>query len=161
MLVIRLYHVYSSTNARLPPPTYPSKPKCSSASNMSIQAFDTHLPPPLSPFKSKCSLSASTMSIQAGTLVSHLCCHHLSLNTHHLPPPCLFEHKCLSSTSTAPFEPKRSSSASTIYSSANACLPPLPGPCHLEHYVVYIWYCCSLQNIYIVLPLILNDWSVR
>ena len=102
MLIIHVYHVYSSTNAHLPPPAYPSKPKCSSASNISIQVFDTHLPSPLSPFKPKCSLSASTMSIQASTLVSHLCCHHLSLNTHHLPPPCLFEHKCLSSTSTVP-----------------------------------------------------------
>ena len=67
------HHVYSSANARLPPPMYPFEPE--------------HSP------------SASTISIRAQMLVSHLQCTHSSPNACH-PPPCLFEHKCSSATST-------------------------------------------------------------
>ena len=108
-----LHHVYSGTNTRFPPPSPQIEPKCSSPTSVVSIGAQTPPPPPC-PFKLKHSPSASTMSIQAQILISHL--HQLerlpsastmsiraqtlvshlhrvysSLNTHHPSQPLPFE----------------------------------------------------------------------
>ena len=66
-----LHRVYSSANARFPPPSPQIEPECSSPTSVVSIGAQTPPPPPC-PFKLKRSPSASTMSIRVQTLVSHL-----------------------------------------------------------------------------------------
>ena len=66
-----LHRVYSGTNTRFPPPSPQIKPECSSPISVVSIGAQTPPPPPC-PFKLKHSPSASTMSIRAQMLISHL-----------------------------------------------------------------------------------------
>ena len=117
-----LHHVYSSANARFPPPSPQIEPKRSSPT--SVMSIGAQMPPPPPcPFKLKCSPSASTMSIRAQTLVSHL---------HRL--------ECSPSTSTMSIRAQTLvSHLHHVYSSPNTRHPsqPLPFKCNRSFPVFY------------------------
>ena len=85
-----LHRVYSSANARFPPPSPQIEPERSSPT--SVVSIGAQMPPPPPcPFKLKRSPSASTMSIRAQTLVSHLHRVYASPNARHPSQPHPFE----------------------------------------------------------------------
>ena len=149
-----LHRVYSSANTHFPPPSPQIEPERSSPTSVVSIGAQTPPPPPC-PFKLKCSPSASTMSIRAQTLVSHL--HRLecspSTSTMSIRAQTLVSH--LHRLERSPSTSTRSIRAQTlvshlhcVYSSPNARHPSQPLPFERNHSFPVFYRCRIFFSIF-------------